>query len=222
MSQDEYITLHATLEDLASHRTGIPRHDGSLILGTYRTVQDVVRAVRHLPLTEPFRTTYQYSNHMFVTLGYVVEKLTNTGLGELLSQRVWQPLSMRSTFFSVEDALASGKPLATGYLWDESNCKFKAMKYMNEAYDLGAGALLSSVNDYAKWVHMMMYQTAPLSKTIHEQLITPRTIVGRGADGVGTRAYALGWDVESYHGWEVISHAGATVGVSETQRLARP
>ena len=214
MTLDDYTTLHATLEDLGSHRTGIPRHDGTLIIGVYKTVREVVRSLRHLPLTEPFRTTYQYSNHMFVTLGYVVQNLTGILLGDFLSQHIWQPLGMESTFFSLNDTLASGKPLAKGYYWDESTGSFEIANYISEEYDAGAGALMSSVNDYAKWVHMMMYQAAPLSDEIHKQLISPRTIIGKGEDGVGIKAYALGWDVETYHGWEVISHAGSTIGVS--------
>ena len=214
MTQDDFTTLHATLEDLASHRTGIPRHDTSLISGSYQTVRDVVRSLRHLPLTKPFRTTYQYSNHMYVTLGYVVQNLTGIWLGDYLSQRVWQPLGMTSSFFSLDDALASGKPLAHGYYWDEPSSTFKVSTWFDESYELGAGALMSTVNDYAKWVHAMIYQATPLSKEIHKELISPRTIIGKGEDGVGIKAYALGWDVESYHGFEIISHDGATIGVS--------
>lgn len=61
---DDYSTLHLTLEDAATHRTGMPRHDFS-ILGGNQTTRDVVRSLRHLPLTEPLRTTFQYCNLMY-------------------------------------------------------------------------------------------------------------------------------------------------------------
>ena len=112
--EDEYSTLHLTLEDAATHRTGLPRHDFSL-QGGDQTVRDVVRSLRYLPLTQPLRTTFQYCNLMYVMLGHVLETLTGQWLGAFLAERIWKPLNMTSTYFSLSDALENGVPFAHGY-----------------------------------------------------------------------------------------------------------
>ena len=48
---DGYSTHHVTLEDAASHRTGLPRHDFSY-KGGNQTVRDVVWSLRFHPLTK--------------------------------------------------------------------------------------------------------------------------------------------------------------------------
>jgi CubicO group peptidase (beta-lactamase class C family) len=72
---DEYSTSHATLEDAASHRTSLPRHDFAF-QGGNQTSRDIVRALRFLPLTQPICTTFQYCNLMYLMLGHVIETLT--------------------------------------------------------------------------------------------------------------------------------------------------
>lgn len=66
--QDEYITTHATLEDLASHRTGMPRHDSSYGSNGTRTVRDTVRNMRNLPMTKGFREEFQVCFAFIVSL----------------------------------------------------------------------------------------------------------------------------------------------------------
>jgi len=61
----DYATLHLTLEDAASHRNGMPRHDYSYA-GPGFSVRDVVRSLRYLPMTTEPRTLFQYCNMMYV------------------------------------------------------------------------------------------------------------------------------------------------------------
>lgn len=98
---DLYSTAHVTIEDALSHRTGMPAHDGSYggtdEKGEKRGVRDLVRSLRHLPLTAPLRTKFQYCNMMFVAVSYVVETLTGVWLGDFLRENIWEPLGMKST-----------------------------------------------------------------------------------------------------------------------------
>ena len=54
---DEYTTVHATIEDALSHRTGMPRHDTSWARPN-NTVRDVVQNLRHLPMTAEIRSGF--------------------------------------------------------------------------------------------------------------------------------------------------------------------
>jgi hypothetical protein len=41
---------------------------------------------------------------MFIVLSHVIETITGSWLGEYLQEKIWGPLGMDSTFFSLEDA----------------------------------------------------------------------------------------------------------------------
>jgi CubicO group peptidase (beta-lactamase class C family) len=65
--------------------------------GEKRGVKDGVRSLRNLPLTAGLRTAFQYCNLMFVVASHVVETLTGVWLGDVLKERIWEPLGMKST-----------------------------------------------------------------------------------------------------------------------------
>ena len=209
---DDYYTQHVTLEDAASHRSGLPRHDFSFIGGN-QTVKDVVRSMRYLSLTEPIRTKFQYCNLMFITLGHVIETLTGQWLGKFLAERIWEPLNMTSTYFSLSDALQSGKPFARGQYWLNKSQTFMEVDYVDNAAIEGAGAVLSSVVDYSKWVRMMINRDEPISKAGHEALVTPHMIAGRRSDTGSLAMYGYGWELEQHRGYDVVWHNGGESGV---------
>ena len=211
--EDDYSTLHLTLEDAATHRTGFPRHDFAM-RGGNQTVREVVRSMRYLSLTAPPRTTFQYSNIMYIMLGYVFETLTGTWLGDFLDDRIWEPLNMTSTYFSLSDALKSGRPFAEGHYWRTETETFTRVDYIDETSMEGCGAVISSVNDYAKWIRMMMDRTGPISDAGHQALVTPRILEGTDEIIDSYVFYGYGWEIERYRGFEVITHNGAETGVS--------
>ena len=105
MLSDEYMTAHVTLEDAHSHRTSIhhmPCHDFSIADVTPRKV---VRSLRHLPLSDEIRTTWQYCNTMYITVSHAIEVITREWLDNVLRKRIWEPPNMHLTFFSLSDAL---------------------------------------------------------------------------------------------------------------------
>ena len=85
---DDWSTSHVTLDDAVSYRTGYPRHDLSNASGE-RTAAKVVRNLRNLKASTEPRTTWQYCNLMYVTLGYVIEVLIGKWLGALCVTRSW-------------------------------------------------------------------------------------------------------------------------------------
>lgn len=211
--EDDYSTLHLTLEDAATHRTGMPRHDFAC-QGGNQTVSEVVRSLRYLPLTEPLRTTFQYSNLMYVMLGYVIETLMGRWLGTVLAEMIWDPLNMTSTYFSLSDALESDKPFAQGYYWRTGNRTFTEVEYVDESSMEGCGAVVSSVSDYSKWIRVMINRAGPISEAGHTALTSPWILEGWNYIINSHAHYGYGWEIEMYRGYEIITHGGAETGVS--------
>ncbi|MCJ1430887.1 hypothetical protein MMC27_000237, partial [Xylographa pallens] len=209
---DEYLTRHVTLQDALSHRTGMPRHDISYGQeGT--TTRDMVRSMRHLPLTKSLRTTFQYCNIMVGTVGYVIEQLTGKCLADVFMERIWNPLNMTSTFLHLKTALKSRKYLATAYRWSDSSQDFQVVPYPDQKSGEGDGSMISNVLDYSKWVRMMIGRAPPLSVTAHQALVTPQMIMSGDAQGLlSPSLYGQGWMLQTYRGVDVVFHGGAVNG----------
>lgn len=221
--QDDYATQHLTLEDALCHRTGMPRHDMA-IGGPRDDLQKVVRRLRHLPMFAELRQKYQYCNLMFLVVGYCLEKLTSMSLGQYLRDNFWTPLDMTSTFFSRAEAEAhteseSDMKLATPYYWsDEERVQVEAPNMIDTPVHGAAGAMISNVMDYAKWLRAMIQQDKRiLNEKSFTELRTPRiTIVFEGQPKAftGPEMYGLGWRSAVYQGHQAFYHGGTMIGFS--------
>ncbi|KAJ5779859.1 Beta-lactamase-related protein [Penicillium paradoxum] len=217
---NDYSTIHTTIEDALSHRSGLSTHDACISLARpQETLREAVRKLRHLPIAYNPRTTFSYNNNMYMAVSHALEEIEGRALGETLKSRIWEPLGMSDTYFSVTDV--SQDPslrlrLAKGYTWDRDTGSYIAEPYMNGVAVTGAGAMVSSVLEYTKWLRAMIYQTGPLSPQGHAEILKPRTVITNWDDLVGPPAphhlYALGWFVCSYRGKALYWHSGSWAG----------
>lgn len=200
----------------------MPRHDLSWEVSN-TTVRDVVRNLRHLPMTAEPRTKFQYCNLMYIAITHFIETYTGKWLSEILRKRIWEPLAMNSTFFSLSDAEAATHTrkasLARGYLWLNGTQEYHGVSYIDSAAMSGAGAIVSNVLDYAKWLRSMMNRAAPLSPAAHNALHFPRINLPPSflnfLTHTGYRVvhgYALGWFISNYRGEVMIWHSGGIEG----------
>src|SRR5687767_11942447 len=68
---DPFITRELTVRDLLTHRSGLARNDNLWIAAPFDR-QEVLRRARFLPVSNSFRSTYGYSNIMYIAAGEVV------------------------------------------------------------------------------------------------------------------------------------------------------
>ncbi|KAF4462974.1 beta-lactamase [Fusarium albosuccineum] len=121
---DEWATNKLSLEDLASHRSGLTNNDMSIRLeenGKPWTVRDITRNIRNFPLRAQPRTEFDYNNEGYAVLSHVIEKVTGKWLGDVLKEIIWEPLGMNSTFLDLQQAKDAPEHVSTGYYWDENN-----------------------------------------------------------------------------------------------------
>ncbi|KAB8229860.1 beta-lactamase/transpeptidase-like protein [Aspergillus alliaceus] len=217
---DDYATTHVTIEDALSHRTGMPdhiRHFGGNGPSS-RTVREEVRLLRHLPSTAELRTKYMYNNLMYTAVSHTIETLTGEDLGAFLSHRIWTPLQMTDTYWTPEEAQASDKVLAQGYAWNTDKGEYIPEPPPDIIGSSGAGAIISNVLDYAKWIRCMMTREGPLSAEAHEALVQPRTIITDDPTILfpPPHLYALGWTQAIYRGEHIVWHPGGVAGYGAT------
>lgn len=143
-----------TLQDALSHRTGLSGHFGAMRWARQtESLRDAVRKLRHLPLAYPPRSTWDYCNHMYKAVSHALEQRTGVDLGSFLQRRIWAPLRMDHTYFSIADVEISPakKPrLARGYSWLPDSESYTPEPYMNYSPTTGIGAIVSNFLDYAR------------------------------------------------------------------------
>ncbi|KAJ5823720.1 Beta-lactamase-related protein [Penicillium robsamsonii] len=219
--ENDYSTMHTTIEDALSHRSGLPTHDACLsLVHPRRSLREAVRNLRHLPMAYAPRTTFSYNNNMYMAVSHALEQIEGRALGETLKKRIWDPLEMNDTYFSVTEVSRDpslSPRLARGYTWDPDTNTYIAEPYMNDVAVTGAGAMVSSVLEYTKWLRTMIYQKGPVSTHGHAEILKPRTVISNSEVLVGpptclVHLYALGWFVDTYHDEPFYWHSGSWPG----------
>ncbi|KAG5636733.1 hypothetical protein H0H81_007062 [Sphagnurus paluster] len=106
--KDPFATKQASIIDLMSHRTGLPRHEFS-----YKWSDDIKRANFLRPSAE-FRDTYQYSNIMYMILSHLPTSLLPSKIPftRYVKEHIFEPLGLTSTTYSYD--VAKQRHLAEG------------------------------------------------------------------------------------------------------------
>lgn len=118
----------------------------------------LARSLARLPLVGPPGERWHYSMSLDVA-GIVIERVTGNSLGEFMKTKMFDPLGMRDTGFSV--GLGQGHRLASLYVpkpegglelleRGSASCLLEAVP--GEA---GGGGLLSTIDDYGRFAEML-------------------------------------------------------------------
>lgn len=124
---------------------------------------------------------------------------------------------MNNTFQDRPDVPSSAHE-AQGYRWDEETSRYVPIPILASPEGRGAGCVLTSAGDYAKFVRCLIKRAAPLSAASHKALVEPRTIdevtdpddLLPGYSDVSL--YALGLYRDTYRGTTLMTHDGAVPG----------
>jgi CubicO group peptidase (beta-lactamase class C family) len=209
-----------TLRDIASHRSGVARHD-ELWDDSDFSRDELIRRIGAMKVSRPIRTAYQYNNLMFVTAGEAAASAAKMPWEELIRTRIFAPLGMTQSRITFADWPASDH--ATGHRWDGKNDRAAIQPMRNYDALAPAGTIKSSAHDMAQWLRFQLNGGVIdgkrlLSQAAIDETHTPQTIIPIGP---GTRAlypdtnfltYALGWNASDYHGELLVAHAGALNG----------
>ena len=195
-----------TLEDLATHRSGLPRLPDNL---TPASPQDpyadydarrlyAFLAVYKLPRAPG--QSVEYSNLGGGLLGHALTlRAKAPDWGALVAQRVTGPLSMRETYVGVPPDARSR--LSVGH-----DAALDSVPAWNFDVLAGAGALRSSATDMLTWLEAQLDTVnGPLAHAV-AMARTPRT------PGNGTSRIALGWIVGGSATHPIWWHNGGTGG----------
>ncbi|KAK2861309.1 hypothetical protein FQN49_004336 [Arthroderma sp. PD_2] len=208
---DPWFTTQVTIEDMLSHRSGMPRHDW--VWFANMTLQQAVHKMRHLPLTSTIRTKFHYCNLMYMAAAHLIETVTGQPLKDVLRERLLEPLGMTETYISLSDAQAVGGEISRGYFLNSTGQLQDTELSFHDSIR-GAGNIITSAADYAKWVQAMIYRRPPISPGGYAAIMGGHTIISPEPMPPDTSPtlYGFGWFLRTYGGEVIIQHPGGIEG----------
>lgn len=155
---------------------------------------------------------------MYTVATYLVEVKSGRDFGTFLEERFFKPLDMASTTLQPSSARSKGfeSRMATGYTWKKADSTYRGLENPDCPEGQGAGSVISSVNDFIKFLKAFMNREDPINKNVYEGLTRLRTFVnpnpGRRKRHTSPVAYAAGLDIYFYKGHMVVGHNGVFSG----------
>lgn len=216
---DRTATELITPRDLVTHRSGLPRHDLSWYNATELSRKELVERLPYLEPTYSLRERWQYNNFMFLTAGYLIEQVTDKSWEDNVRARIFEPLGMSRSNFSVVDSQQDADHALPYRENDDEKIELIPFRVIT---NMGpAGSINSSIREMSKWVQVNLAR----GKVGDRQLIgaatladiqSPHMVIGEAAERpeISQGAYGLAWGIDTYRGHQRVHHGGAIDGFS--------
>lgn len=198
-----------TARHLLLQTSGLPLAAGlsELTTSSLITLEEEVRALEDIALANAPGVRFEYSNANYLLLGYLIEKVTNQSYAEYMQQEIVEPLQMKNTFFSQEEALENG--LAKGYIKKLGFPVAVEVQYL--ANSLAAGFIISSAEDMLNYLSMHLKQGEFAAREVlSSQQLSELYQVGTVKEG--STDYAMGLISFDHIGADALYHDGSTQG----------
>jgi CubicO group peptidase (beta-lactamase class C family) len=218
---DPWVSEHATIRDILSHRVGLGTFSGDNIW--YKSelpAKEFIKRYKHVPQAFPFRSGYGYSNLMFIAAGEIIETVTGKSWAENVRERILEPLGMDRTLASVKELESRGNYATPHARNEDGNYPIPWTSWDNVA---ATGGLISSVSDLANWMVFNLDNgihkgDTLLSKKTRNLLWTPHnnfTVDHTSPNDFNRhfRGYGLGWGLSDYRGRLFVGHTGGYDGM---------
>lgn len=208
-----------TIKDLMTHRTGLPRHDGSWKSFGLDSKEELLTRIAFQEPIAPLRNKWVYNNFMYFVQGIIVERVTEQSWKQNIEQKFFEPLEMTNSNTNL-DALNKNPQSAIGYYFkDGINAE---IDYYDLAAMEAAGAINSSVTDMSKWMMVWLnngqyngHQVIPSTYAkvaMSSQMIITGKFPKDTDPGTFMNNYGYGWFVKSYKGHYRTTHGGGIEG----------
>ena len=219
---DPYISRDLRVRDLMSHNSGLLRGD-RLWYASGRSREEVLKQVRHQPVTFPLRSTFQYNNTTWIAAGEVIENASGMSWDDFVASRIFRPLGMTRSTTSVE-ALDRLDNVATPH-HPSPDGEVRAVPYRNIDNAGPAGSINSSALQMAQWIRLQLglgeYEGERLvSEVAMLETHTGQMLIRKQGGWALTwpesdfLTYGLGWFLSSYRDITMISHGGNIDGMT--------
>jgi CubicO group peptidase (beta-lactamase class C family) len=200
-----------TLRHLMSHTAGI-------ILGSDESLSAYVEALdlEKIGASTPPGRYFHYSNTGYKILGLVLEELLGKSNGQIIKERVTEPLGMKDTETVIWNDTRERLPIGYGPYHDDRplprNGRLAPSPWLES--DTADGSIVSTASDVAKYVRMILNKgMGPERRVVSQksfEMLT-RKIVD-SSDAITKEHYGLGLGITTVNGHTCVGHTGGMSG----------
>ena len=172
-----------TLANLLGHTSGIPNFTNDKDFGTWsasaHTPAEEIAYFRDKPLDFEPGAKFDYSNSNYEVLGVVLEKVSGKHYGDLLRERIFEPLGMQDTGLDSDELILPKR--AQGYAPSPHGLIMARSESMSVPW--AAGSIYSTTGDLLKWERGLF----------GGKLLSPASLVAMTTPGKGRLASDRTW-----------------------------
>ncbi len=220
---DPWVTEEVRIRDLLTHQVGVGRMLGNrLQFMTSESRDELIYRLRYHDFEQPFRSSYVYSNMMYMVAGEVVAAVTGRTWDEYLIQELFRPLGMDRAHTSV--SLIGDEENAA---WPHQYIKGEVQPIPRRSWDnaAAAGGVNASVYEVAQWFRMQLGEAGVydgnrvISRESMREIHRPQVALPIRNPYGNQISYGLGWRISEYEGYRILSHGGATDGMNTSAAI---
>ena len=211
-------TARVTIEDILSHRTGLPpfAYDNLLEAGT--TPLEILNKYGGLKLSCAPGSCFGYQNTSFNMIAAVIEQASGKSYTQTLRDQILDPLGMKTASFGLEGLKSTGN-WARPHI--RKNDAWQATPVKEPYYKVpAAGGMNASITDLSRWLAAQMgARPDVLPPDVVAELRKPRVSTPSETNRqrilktpVKSTNYGLGWRVFDYAGHKLVNHSGGVEG----------
>lgn len=218
LSLDDHIGKHIadapaiwkdiTVRHLLTHTSGLSNrlYDKINMRQDY-TEDELAKEIAALPLDFQPGEKWNYSNPGYVMLGILIHKVTGKFYGDLLREKIFEPLGMSTARIINEADIIPNR--AAGYRRVDG--VLKNQEWVSPVLNTTAdGSLYFTVLDMAKW-DAAFYSEKLLKRSSLDLMWTPTKLKDGKAVPLG---YGFGWGTGEVRGHRFVRHGGGWQGFS--------
>ena len=211
---DPMASAKITLRDFLCHRSGIPEQE-FFRMNEPSSRREVMQRMRYFEPDYDFRTVWNYNNLGYTVAGTMLELRAGMKWEDLVRKRLFEPLAMNSSLFSVENMQRTSEYARPYIVYDKET---ERMDFYNANILGPAGCIVSNVDDMSKWLLFQLNRGEVDGKTLIRPEILAETrrpqipVPPRGGKEILCPAYGMGWMIDAYRGTLHIQHGGLLFG----------
>lgn len=218
---DPYVTNELKVRDLFTHNAGLGNADFLWAWTPELSSTEIAKRMQYAPQAYSMRGGFTYQNVMYLVAGLVIEKASGMPWERFMTERVFRPIGMTSTFPNLATSRSYTNRSSAHY---EIEKKVEVIPEMEADSIAAAGAVWSTSDDMAKWVNFVLGNTTVNGKEILKpatlaEMMKPQAIIPMAQFYPTTRltkphwtTYGLGWFQHDYRGEMVNMHTGSLAG----------
>lgn len=230
---DSKISQDLKIEDLLSHRSGLPGFAGDSFIELGWNTSEIIPAMKKIPIEGAFRKTYNYQNILVGIMGMIMEKVTDKPLAQLYQEELFQPAGLKETRLGERappnlsqqflDLFQKADSQPTFH--DSFNGKTRNLPNGNPGLFTfpASSGIISTGEDMGKWLIFQLNKTVvdgkPLVSEVNiKEMRTPHIDMAKQGrrqfpkNRVTKVQYGMGWFIHDYAGASVLSHMGGMAG----------